>query len=127
MGVFELPDDIDPRVLPTQADTPGDLGDFAAYMADRQPSLGELKAASDMVATADGALMPARLAARGERGWDGADANRDSGDSAKLATLVRQMDQMADDVVNERQAYSAIRLANHWQAIRKITRDNGGN
>lgn len=101
------------------------VGFVAALGRDNVPTLDEVKAASPMVEQASGALVPPRLADRGGRGW-GDDADRDSASAAELARLVSQLDQMADDVVHGRQAYSAVRLANQWQAIRKITRDNGG-
>lgn len=109
--------------------TPEGIGGLEAFIAamarENVPTLGEVKAAMPMVTNASGGLVPERLADRDDQGW-GDDANRDSGAAAELATLVRQMDQMTDDVLHQRQAYSAVRLANQWAAIRKITRENGG-
>jgi hypothetical protein len=109
-------------------DVPGNLGDLYALLAGRNPSLDELKADSDMVTGPDGALMPKVLADRGQRGWDGADgapADRDSGEAAKLAGLVRDMDTMCAHVVATQIPGAALKLANQWQAIRKITQGRG--
>lgn len=111
--------------------TPEGINELAGFIGalrrDDIPTLSEAQAAMPMVTSPDGAVMPARLADRGERGWDGPDGgNRDSGAATELARLVKLMDQMTDDVIHQRQAYSAIRLANTWAAIRKITRENGG-
>lgn len=97
---------------------------LAAQRRESIPTLAEAMAAMPQVTQADGATMPPKLADRGDRGWDGADANRDSHDTVRLAKLVRQMDQMAEDVRMGRQAYSAVRLANTWHAIRLITQSN---
>jgi hypothetical protein len=109
-------------------DVPGNLGDLYALLAGRNPSLDELKAGSDMVTGPDGALMPKVLADRGQRGWDGADgapADRDSGEAAKLAGLVRDMDGFADEVIfNDLDGMARV-LADQWQAIRKITQGRG--
>lgn len=124
MSAFDLPEDMDPRALPAEG-LAELMGFVAATSRDAIPTLEEVKAASPMVDGPTGALVPERLADRDGRGW-GDDADRDSASAAELARLVSQLDQMADDVVHGRQAYSAIRLANQWQAIRKITRGNGG-
>jgi len=87
------------------------------------PTLDSLKATSDMVTTPTGATMPAKLAARGEEGWE-FDADRDSEKAAKLADLVKDMDRsvvawLADSMAT---CEEAERIMGLWLDIRKITK-----
>lgn len=75
---------------------------------------------SDMVRMPDGALLPHRLADRGDRGWL-ADDDRDSESAARLRELVTRMDDMCADVLTYRHRHEARALAAQWQAIRAIT------
>lgn len=86
------------------------------------PTLGELVAenAMNMVATETGALVPAVLAARGDDGWE-FDSDRDSEKAARLAGLVKDMDIMCEHVVAAHIPGAALKLAEQWQAIRRIT------
>lgn len=73
-------------------------------------------------------VMPAKLADRGEAGWD-RDSDRDSRQAAKLAVLVAKLDSMARVWLagSADQSVSlalADDMANTWQAIRKITQGN---
>lgn len=111
--------------------TPEGVNELAGFIGalrrDDIPTLSEVQAAMPMVAGEAGSLMPGKLADRGERGWDGADGgNRDSGAAAELARLVKLMDDMCAVVVKRKAGTAATELARTWQAIRKITRENGG-
>lgn len=92
------------------------------------PTLGELVAqnAQNMVTTDAGTLMPAKLVARGESGWE-FDANRDSEVAAKLAHLVKDMDETCQGILARKANRGNVELrmlARRWQAIRKITQGN---
>jgi hypothetical protein len=86
------------------------------------PTLDDLKAESDMVTMADGALVPASLVARGEQGWDG-EQDRDSTQAARLAELVKDMDRFVKRWQDgtDSDAFSAAQLSALWTAIRAIT------
>lgn len=107
-GVHEYGQDLDPR----------------AYR--KVPSLDELKAASPMVSTPEGALMPAKLAGR-VTGW-GEDEDRDSEQASKLSGLVKDMDESVARWLASSDATleEAERIMGLWQDIRKITRREGG-
>ena len=89
---------------------------------DTVPSLDSLKAKSDMVTMPGGAVMPARLAARGGAGWE-FDADRDSEKAAQLAGLVADMDRSVAAWLSDSMATyeEAERIMGLWQDIRKIT------
>lgn len=92
---------------------------------------------ADQVPTADGGVISAALASRGESGWE-QDADRDSAMATALAGYVKHLDDLAGrwesgdgefgqaypdqsafvDMIND--------LVTTWQAIRKITRGEGG-
>lgn len=93
---------------------------LAAERRDNIPTLAEVKAAMPMVTRPDGALAPAKLP---EFGWAG-DGDRDSAQAAQLAILVRDMDDMARELIEGGAAYTARQFADQWQAIRKITQSN---
>lgn len=97
----------------------------AARMRDAIPTLAEVMAADTWVTRPDGAVVPQRL--NRDSGW-GDDADRDSDAATKLAGLVKDMDAKvsawlsdADQGIDEAEDICRI-----WQAIRKITRENGG-
>lgn len=75
----------------------------------------------DLVTADDGALIPARLAAR-QSGWQG-DRSHDEGLSERLRALYRRMDSWAHVVQGaknpERLIRAGIELANTWQEIRE--------
>lgn len=92
---------------------------------------------ADQVSTADGGVISAVLAARGDAGWE-ADADRDSTMAARLAEYVKHLDTLAGQWERSEgefgQAYpdqsAFVDMINDmvgtWQAIRKITRGEGG-
>lgn len=97
-----------------------------ARRATVQP-LAELMAEVPMVTGPDGALLPPKVAARGDRGWDGSDTDRDSDVAARLAVLVKDMDRMCALVTALDTATPDARvLAEQWQAIRALTKDGRG-
>lgn len=105
--------------------TPGEAE--AQRAQDRQatiPTLGELVAANamNMVTSETGASMPAKLAARGDDGWE-FDSDRDSEKAARLAGLVKDMDESVSAWLNDSAGTieEAERIMGLWQAIRKIT------
>lgn len=97
----------------------------AARMRDAIPTLAEVMAADTWVTRPGGAVVPQRL--NRDSGW-GDDADRDSDAAAELARLVKVMDGLADDLLMGKVGHgvAAAKLASTWQAIRKITRENGG-
>lgn len=86
------------------------------------PTLAELMAESDMVTTDAGTTMPAKLAARGDQGWE-FDVDRDSEVAARLADLVKDMDATCEEIMrrNPHTHLELRALARRWQAIRRIT------
>lgn len=94
------------------------IRDVANIRRDNIPTLAEVKAAVPMVTTAEGTLVPTNFP-------DLADPDdRDSGQAAELAELVRQMDDLAREVVfNDLDGMARV-LADQWQKIRKITQSN---
>lgn len=103
---FELPVDMDDRVR-------------ASVARDNIPTLAEVKAAVPMVGLSDGGLVPG--------GWPvlaDPDTDRDSGEAAELADLVRHMDVMCEHIVVVHIPGAALKLATQWQKIRKITQSN---
>lgn len=116
---FSLPDDMDPRARAE--------AQRARARQATVPTLGELVAANamNMVTSETGASMPAKLAARGDDGWE-FDSDRDSEKAARLAGLVKDMDALCQDtlsksVMSGEVCYAAHKIAEHWQAIRTIT------
>lgn len=97
---------------------------LAAVRRDNVPTLAEAMAAVDMVTGPDGAMMPRKLAARGDRGFGGADENRDSTDAERLTALVREMDVMCAHVIAAHIPGAALKLAEQWTKIRDITQAN---
>ena len=99
---------------------------LAAQRREAQLTLPELEALTPMRRQADGALMPEKLVARGDAGWE-FDVDRDSAMAARLATLVKVMDGICADIVSgeiNADAATARHLARQWQAIREITQGN---
>lgn len=97
-----------------------------ARRATVQP-LAELMAEVPMVTGPDGTLLSPKVAARGDRGWDGSDTDRDSDVAARLAVLVKEMDNMAAmTVAFGKGNLDALVLAEQWQAIRALTKDGRG-
>lgn len=97
----------------------------AAQARDAIPTLAEVMAADRWVTMPDGGIVPVRLA-RAD-GW-GQDEDRDSAMAQALSGLVRDMDvkvaawlRDANQGIDEAEDICRI-----WQAIRKITRSNGG-
>lgn len=86
------------------------------------PTLAELMADSDMVTTDAGAMVPAKLAARGDAGWE-FDVDRDSEMAAKLADLVKALDSLAERYRAGQlfDAFTARQAIGIWEAIRRIT------
>jgi hypothetical protein len=82
---------------------------------------------AEQVPTADGGVISAALAARGDQGWE-ADADRDSAMAARLAEHVRDMDASVAAWLADPSATveEAERIMGIWQGIRKITRGEGG-
>lgn len=95
----------------------------AARMRDAIPTLAEIMAADTWVILEGGGIVPERL--NRDTGW-GDDADRDSAAAQELARLVKRMDVMCSNVVAREVNGAALKLAQTWQAIRKITRENGG-
>lgn len=87
---------------------------------DSVPTLAEVMAAKPMTRLPGGGLVPAGMPiVSGDP-----DADRDSGQAAELATLVRDMDGFAEEVMlNDLDGMARV-LADQWQAIRKITQSN---
>lgn len=74
-------------------------------------------------------IMPDTLAARGDAGWLD-DGDRDSGQAARLAELVREMDAACAEILAREVSSGQLELravARRWQAIRKITQSNQTN
>lgn len=92
---------------------------------------------ADQVPTGTGSTVSGVLAARGDRGWE-ADADRDSAMAARLAEYVRHLDDLARKWTKQEGSFSTpypdqadfVDMINDftdtWQAIRKITRGEGG-
>jgi hypothetical protein len=99
----------------------------AAMRREAIPTLAEVMAAMPQVAQESGAVMPGKLAARGDRGFGGADANRDSADAERLTALVRQMDRITQRYRRGELSdpyLAAAQMANMWTDIRDITQAN---
>lgn len=118
---FSLPADMDPRALPDPT-----AASLAAQRREAIPTLAEVMAAMPQATQADGGLMPAKLAARGDRGFGGADENRDSADAERLTALVRDMDRLISryNSGQDSEAFVAAQAARFWTAIRDITQAN---
>lgn len=74
-------------------------------------------------------IMPDNLAARGGAGWLD-DGDRDSGQAARLAELVKDMDAVCAEILAREVMSGDLELravARRWQAIRKITQSNQTN
>lgn len=87
---------------------------------------GEEGDPADMVLMPSGALMPRKLADRGDQGWQ-AEADRDSRDPARLAELYGQLDSLSDRVLGvEATTLSNTDLAHAmaaaWREVRRLTR-----
>lgn len=135
---FSLPDDMDPRARHVldricvedhagcymHAPKANTEAQRAQARQATVPTLGELVAANamNMVTTEAGASMPAKLAARGDDGWE-FDSDRDSEKAARLAGLVKDMDRMVGryNAGQDSDTFLAAQMASLWQAIRKIT------
>ena len=94
------------------------LKDVVNMRRDNIPTLAEVKAAMPMATTPQGALVPGNFPALADPD------DRDSAEAAELARLVKDMDVMCDHVVTVHIPGAALKLAQQWQAIRKITQSN---
>jgi len=96
----------------------------AAVRRDNLPTLAELEALAPQVTMPDGAMMPERIAARGDRGWLD-DSDRDSGKASQLASLVKDLDALAVEWQAGKwtDTYVAARAVTLWQSIRKLTQE----
>lgn len=97
--------------------------------ADRSDQVKRIEAeypGVDMVTMPSGALMPRKLADRGDRGWQ-AEADRDSRQPARLVELYGQLDSLCDRVLGvEATTLSNTDLAHAmaaaWREVRRLTR-----
>lgn len=97
----------------------------AAQARDAIPTLAEVMAADHWVTMPGGGIVPVRLAR--VEGW-GQDEDRDSAMAQALSQHVKRMDELAREyfTTDATDAHIARHMAKTWEAIRKITRSNGG-